>query len=122
MDNQFESIVTHALTALGGSAVTMGILKVWIERKTLNVDQERDRVIKREVAEDKARDDFRDTLRSDVKELRAMHMQCLQERVLDSRLIGELKGQVELLTGKMVLIPKFEISTPTEEVKRIELK
>lgn len=68
-------ILTHVGSALGG-----GLGLKLLEKRVASVDAEADRVAKRRVEEETARDDFRKELREEIAEVRRLHDKCQEYR------------------------------------------
>jgi hypothetical protein len=112
-------------TFLGGGA----IFKTIAERKLRNADQQAELDAKVEADEDTARKSFRDELRDTIKQLyaeiaalRLLHENCQKDRLKDREELSYMRGQMELMTGKMVIVPAALIGPaiagePKESIK-----
>ena len=83
------------------------------ERKLRSADKKAELEAKTAADEDAARKDFRNELRATIQQLyteigylRTAHEACQEHRLQDREELAYLRGQVELLTGRVAVVPK----------------
>lgn len=101
-----EAVWWNSVIVLLGGGTLGATIKVLIDKRVPSVKEEADRVALREDAEDKSRTAFREELRDEIKELRKLHAECQKDREHDRVELWYLRGQVEILRGSLVVVPK----------------
>ena len=108
-DSKLTTWMGYLVTFVGGGA----IFKTLAERRIRSADKQAELEAKTAADEDAARKDFRNELRetirqlyAEIAELRTAHADCQDNRMKDREELAYFRGQVELLTGQMAIVPK----------------